>query len=288
MKQITNKVQPLPSFNYDHVRLLPTEQIGLHSQPSWELTYIMAGEGQRTIGDTTEPFHAGEIVLILPEMPHKWVFNNQKTHSDGKIENITITFPTTLLERLSGTMPELKVSLESLTKLPGSVIFEAGTAATLRQRLEQMQNVSTARRLIFLLDILTLIGETRELRIVGHFVTTNKAEEKLKEIKIFISCNFKKQLTLETVSGHVGMNRSAFCSFFKKQTGLTFTQYLKDYRLQIAVYLLQRTEQSISEVCYESGFSDVPYFNRSFKWKYGISPGTYRLNQHKAKGKNLP
>lgn len=286
MKHMTNKVASLPSYNYDHVNLLPNEQIGLHSQSSWELTYIVVGEGERTIGDTTEPFHAGEIVLILPEMPHRWIFDNRNTLPDGKIENITITFPTTLLERLSAIMPELRKPIENLCSLPGSVVFEKDTAVMLSRILKDMQHVSTARRLIYLLDILTVIGETQEHHIVGQFVTTTKAEEKLKEIKIYVSCNFKKPLTLEAVSRHVGMNRSAFCSFFKKQTGHTFTQYLKDYRLQIAAYLLHRTDQSISEVCYESGFNDVPYFNRSFKWKYGIAPGTYRLRERKAKEKS--
>lgn len=281
MNYTSNKVAPLPPYNFDHVRLFPSEQIGLHSQSSWELTYIVVGEGKRTIGDTTEPFHAGEIVLILPEMPHSWTFNDRNTLPDGKIENITITFPTALLERLTAIMPELRKPIENLCSLPGSVVFEKETAATLGRILKEMQQVSTARRLILLLEILTVIGETQNRHIVGHFVTTTRAEEKLKEIKIYVSCNFKKPLTLEAVSKHVGMNRSAFCSFFKKQTGQTFTQYLNDYRLQIATYLLRRTTQSISEVCYESGFNDVPYFNRTFKSRFGLSPSRYRLNSRR-------
>lgn len=277
MKSASNKVAPLPPYNYDHVRLFPNEQIEWHSQSSWELTYIVAGEGKRTIGDTTEPFQAGEIVLILPEMPHRWMFNGRNTLPDGKIENITITFPTALLERLSDVMPELRQPIENLCSLPGSVIFEKETAKTLSHILKEMGQASTARRLVCLLDILIVIGETQNRHIVGQFVTTTRAEEKLKEIKIYVSCNFKKPLTLKAVSKHVGMNRSAFCSFFKKQTGQTFTQYLKAYRLQIAEYLLLRTQQTISEVCYESGFGDIPYFNRSFKQQYGLSPSRYRV-----------
>lgn len=94
------------SVSYDHVLLKPSEQIGLHYWNSWEMSYIVSGKGRRILGDTEEPFCAGEVVLVVPEMPHQWIFSPGETDGDGNIENITISFPADLLSRLSHVMPE--------------------------------------------------------------------------------------------------------------------------------------------------------------------------------------
>lgn len=60
----------MKKFSFEHVVLSPKDQIGLHKQSSWELSYIVRGEGIRTIGDTKERFQAGEIVLVVPDMQH--------------------------------------------------------------------------------------------------------------------------------------------------------------------------------------------------------------------------
>lgn len=44
------------SFTFENVHLAPDEQIGLHQQSTWELSYVIVGSGMRLIGDMTEPF----------------------------------------------------------------------------------------------------------------------------------------------------------------------------------------------------------------------------------------
>ena len=58
------------TFYFDHVHLCPDEQIGYHSQSSWELSYIIVGSGKCRLGKNTYPFTSGEIVLLPPELPH--------------------------------------------------------------------------------------------------------------------------------------------------------------------------------------------------------------------------
>lgn len=74
-------------MKYDYVKLNPSEQIGPHSQPSWELSYILRGRGTKSVGDTESPFREGDMVLVVPEMRHCWRFEDE----DGdEIENITL------------------------------------------------------------------------------------------------------------------------------------------------------------------------------------------------------
>lgn len=50
-----------------------------------------------------------------------------------------------------------------------------------------------------------------------------------------------------------------------------------DLRMDMVKNLLRNSEMSISEVCYDCGFRNVPYFNRTFKRLLGMSPKQYRL-----------
>lgn len=73
------------SIQFDYVKLKPSEQIGSHQQPTWELSLIIKGEGIRTIAEESEQFKSGEVVLVPPEVSHCWQFNDNV----DKIENIT-------------------------------------------------------------------------------------------------------------------------------------------------------------------------------------------------------
>ena len=77
------------------------------------------------------------------------------------------------------------------------------------------------------------------------------------------------------IAEHVGMNRSSFCTFFKKATGQTYITYLNKLRVDRACYLLRQGKFNVTEVCYMVGFNDVPYFNRCFRNNRGMSPKDY-------------
>ena len=103
-------------MSFDHIVIAPRDQIGLHRQSTWELSYIIRGEGICTMGNKTEPFSSGEIVLIVPNMPHQWKFS-PSTDDDGMIENISISFPTELVARIDTTFPEMSALVNWLNSL---------------------------------------------------------------------------------------------------------------------------------------------------------------------------
>ncbi|HMQ87162.1 MAG TPA: ATP-binding protein [Flavilitoribacter sp.] len=62
----------------------------------------------------------------------------------------------------------------------------------------------------------------------------------------------------------------------KALTGKTPTLFIRTVRLQNAAQLLKTTDLNVSEVAYESGFSDPAYFSRVFKDEFGITPSSFR------------
>ena len=103
----------------------------------------------------------------------------------------------------------------------------------------------------------------------------SKEEQRLSQIRTWVICNADKEVSLDAIASHVGMNKSAFCTFFKKATGKTFITYLNEYRISLVCDLLKKGGMSVSEACYRAGFSDIPYFNRVFKRIKGCSPSAY-------------
>jgi AraC-like DNA-binding protein len=78
------------------------------------------------------------------------------------------------------------------------------------------------------------------------------------------------------VASQAGMSRFYFCKTFKKETGLSFTNYLSRFRVEKAKNLLLNRNYRVSEIGYEVGFESLTQFNRVFKNIAGQSPTGYR------------
>ncbi len=265
------------TVSYDHVLLKPTEQIGLHHWNSWEMSYIISGEGRRILGDTEEAFSEGEIILVAPEMPHQWIFAPDKTDKDGNIENITISFPTHLLKNLSLVMPEFCQLAEWYEHLDTSIKFNHSECKKIAIVLRRMENETAAERITSLLRLLIAIQQNRNYTVAGRFTAPCSDEDKVKKIKTYISCNYNHDISIDLLAKYVGMNRSSLCTLFKRHTGETIIEHLQSLRIEIAKYLLISTTENISTCCYRCGFNDVPHFNRTFKQVTGMTPREFRV-----------
>ena len=267
------------SFTFNEVRIDPQHQIGMHQQHSWELSYIIVGSGTRTIGDTTEPFHCGELALVPPEIPHCWIFNNYDTDEKGNIINITLTFENHFLENCTTAFPEMSETIFKIRSITNAILFQKEKADCIISTLRNMTDESEAERIASVIRILTLIATGEELRIIGRHQNQDKNGVILNKIMTYIICNARRTITIDDISTHIGMNRSSFCIFFKRATGESFVNYLNEVRIEMACEILKRQHSNISEIGYRCGFNDIPYFNRVFKRLKGISPKEYRKQQ---------
>jgi AraC-like DNA-binding protein len=143
-----------------------------------------------------------------------------------------------------------------------------------------MHNASSLKKLAKLLDILNELANTDDYTILnaGKYYLQTQVEdnERINVIFNFIKNNFREQITLEEVSDIANMTVPSFCRYFKKITNKTFTQFVNEYRIIHSQKLLAEQPMSITEICYESGFNNFSYFNRTFKEYTQKSPSEYR------------
>lgn len=104
--------------------------------------------------------------------------------------------------------------------------------------------------------------------------------DKLKKLLLYVKENYNHTITIPQAAAICGFSESHFMKLFKELTGKSFTQYLKDYRLEIASRKLLETHEKIIEISENTGFPNHSYFSRSFYAKYGVSPSAYRKNTH--------
>lgn len=92
----------------------------------------------------------------------------------------------------------------------------------------------------------------------------------------FIRASFERDLSLEEVASHVGINKCYLSHEFHKYTGYPFVAYVNRTRCKKAQLLLTDGRLSIHEVGEKCGFSNRSYFARSFRRYVGMSPAEYR------------
>ena len=76
----------------------------------------------------------------------------------------------------------------------------------------------------------------------------------------------------------IGINRAMLSKKLNAETGLPTSQFIRNYRLDIAKRMLKDNvaNRNITEIAYRVGFNDPKYFTRCFTKQYGVAPSSYR------------
>ena len=92
----------------------------------------------------------------------------------------------------------------------------------------------------------------------------------------YIEENFKRvELNLTVVAEELGYNPKYISRVFRKEIGTSFTEYVKNMRIQYAVFLIQNGITTVKNLTLLSGFADPYYFSNVFKKVVGVSPSKY-------------
>lgn len=97
------------------------------------------------------------------------------------------------------------------------------------------------------------------------------------KVKRFIADQIGQQdLSREDIARHVFLNPDYLSRIFKKETGMSFSDFLQQSRIEYAKELLANTCQSVSDIAVASGYSNLSYFSTIFKKAAGVNPVDYR------------
>ena len=84
------------------------------------------------------------------------------------------------------------------------------------------------------------------------------------------------EMTLENIAAETFLSKSHLSNVFKQVTGMSFSEYVTNVRLEEACRLLRETDMTNKEICLACGFRDITSFYRFFQTHAGMTPLSYR------------
>lgn len=105
---------------------------------------------------------------------------------------------------------------------------------------------------------------------------TDKGGSLIDEVKKYIRINIQNHTSRDTLADKFKLNPSYLSQLFKKETGMTLSEFSTNVRLELACSYLQDPSLRVAEISDMVGFTSPRQFNISFKKKYGVTPTNYR------------
>jgi len=252
-----------------------------HYHPEYELVLIEASEGKRYVGNSVSDFRQGDLSFLGANLPH--LYRNPPAYyekdSPLRAKSIVVHFRESSLGKDFFSLPQLNKVKELLAKSAQGLDIIEPVSKEVVSRMRRMVHESGIRRLVLLLEILDLLSSASDCRVISGpgIVGQNVFDAgRLNSVLAFMAQNFHREISLNEVASMVYMTRTSFCRFFLTRTKRTFSEYLKELRLNHAASLLTEKDMNISGIAVNSGYNNLSNFNRQFKKRYALSPQDYR------------
>lgn len=102
-----------------------------------------------------------------------------------------------------------------------------------------------------------------------------KLEKKIDTQKVehYVQANFAKGITLESVADRFCISKEYLSKIFKKKTGVNFSVYITNLRMEKAKELLLVQKLPIKDIVFLTGYTDTAHFYKVFKKHFGETPG---------------
>ncbi len=98
----------------------------------------------------------------------------------------------------------------------------------------------------------------------------------VKDVISYIDFHYAEDLSLAFFAEMCSMSKNYLSALFKKEAGITLTDYIHQVRLRRAITLINSSSLSVTTVAASCGYNDINYFTRIFKRTYGMSPKQYQ------------
>ncbi len=252
-----------------------------HYHPELELVYIIKGEGTRFVGDNIARFESGDLVLLGSNLPHVWKSDEDyfKSESKNMVAAIVIHFQIDFLGSQLWSVPEFSLINKLLESSCSGISFHLPLKDPLIKLLIKLPNLAPFDRLLMLLTILHQLSSLEEHRTLSSIPFVENIHEhqsaRMDNIHNFILKNFKKEIQIEKIAAIANMTVASLCRYFKKKTRKSVTEFINEVRIGYACKLLIDGKFTISDICYQCGYSNPSYFNRQFKKITQINPSQY-------------
>ncbi|WEV43578.1 AraC family transcriptional regulator [Lactobacillus sp. ESL0684] len=260
---------------YD-IQLIHNNSTNYYAPSCWhnsiELLLCYSGLADVKIGSKEHQINKDEILFI----------NSTKAHSI-KSNHPFVILTLTINKECLGTYQEIFPSLEFNTEQTKDNFQDLISLRCYIEELRALKQQTNIRGIEFrenvcINDIIYLLLTKMEISNSNDnsFRKSKRFEETISNIMLYIEKNYEKPLTLEDTAKSFSYSTAYFSKFFRKHTGMSYTEYLTNARLKHAYFDLIMTDLSITKIALKNGFANSRAFSTYFKRVYGNNPQEYR------------
>ncbi|HSZ34807.1 MAG TPA: AraC family transcriptional regulator [Puia sp.] len=251
-----------------------------HYHPEFELVFVEADAGIRHVGTHISGYTHSDLVLIGGNLPH--LNFDYRLRSD--YNQIVIQLKTDFLGEAIATSPEFSLISELFKKAEYGIAFYGKTKQMVAEKLKELNGFGSFDQLMLLIKIFQILAISGEYNILNDDLSSKnfiiKDKIRMGSVYEYIDANYHQKPNVHAVAEKVHLTSSAFCRYFKRQTNMTFTDFVNQYRIERAKNLLMQ-DQNVTETCYAVGFESLSYFNKLFNNIVGKNPSVFKRHWEK-------
>lgn len=231
-----------------------------HFHKNYEIAYVLSGKALYSVNDKQQILEEGDFSICL----------SNEIHSVKSLDNSRIWVGVFSEDFVH----EFKKRVEGKT----GIDFKFRCSETVnRFLLDNLINIKTDDILLIKSCLYALTSEY--LRQTELTARDDRRGNLMSEIAEYIAKNFRKSISLKTLSAHLGYDYCYLSRAFNDLFSMSFTDYLNTFRIDHSLSLLTNTALTVTEIAFESGFQSIRSFNHVFKKRMGVSPVDYRKEQ---------
>ena len=244
--------------------ILEQNQCEPHFHSNLELIYQLEGDTEATINGSTHILRPGEASIAGSYDIHRYV-------PLGKTTAILLIIPISLVPSFASLIKGKAFDRHFLTD--GAAGRQVRAAAEMLVEENERGDPLVSKGYAYaILGILC-----RELGLVSQPKTGNT--DLAREILVYLEQHYLEELNIEKLARAFGYNKDYLSRFFNAYLGYGFNRYLNLLRSRHAARLIDQTDQPLTDIAYQSGFSNYRTFNRAFSTVYGLTPSLYKAGQ---------
>ncbi len=274
----SNQMFPISEF-VDHFDTFAERSFPSHWHHEFELQIILSGSAVYQVNSTSYLIEEGNAIYIAPEAVH-----SMKALSENTVGYNIVLQPQFLIRLLQSANCE-KYTLPLTTLRPDAAVItsERKEGHIILEQLKRMYYTESMQSAYELFLLENLIGIWRSLLAILPKPTADSEdsskllrEQRMKRMLNYIRQNYSHPMTITEIASAANISKSECFRCFSELSRTTPIEYVNQFRLFQASQMLITSKESVSDICYQTGFNSTSYFSKKFKEQYRMSPKEYR------------